>query len=145
MPLSNDIYNAFEDIVGKRNISDDPALLDSYRYPLSHTAIHLGPYYRTYTPRGAAVLLPGNSEEVQAILDNTILLFNVVQNPDGRVMGTRRNANDIDINRDFITQSQPETRATVGVITEWNPMVFLDLHGFVNPMPNEKRTSYSVA
>ena len=49
-------------------------------------------------------------------------------------MGTRRNANDIDINRDFITQSQPETRATVSVITEWNPMVFLDLHGFVNPM-----------
>ncbi|MDX2441802.1 MAG: M14 family zinc carboxypeptidase [Desulfobacterales bacterium] len=74
------------------------------------------------------------SEEVQAILDNIILLINVVQNPDGRVMGTRRNANDIDINRDFMTQSQPETRATVGVITDWNPMVFLDLHGFVNPM-----------
>lgn len=74
------------------------------------------------------------SEEVQAILDNIILLFNVVQNPDGRVMGTRRNANNFDINRDFITQSQPETRATVSVITEWNPMAFLDLHGFVNPM-----------
>ncbi|BBO70925.1 hypothetical protein DSCA_48550 [Desulfosarcina alkanivorans] len=75
-----------------------------------------------------------DSEEVQAILDNTILLFNVVQNPDGRVMGTRRNANDIDINRDMITQSQPETRATVSVITEWNPMVFLDLHDDVQPM-----------
>jgi hypothetical protein len=49
-------------------------------------------------------------------------------------MGTRRNANDIDINRDLITQSQPETRATVKVVTEWNPMAFLDLHGFVNPM-----------
>jgi len=74
------------------------------------------------------------SEEVQAILDNIILLINVVQNPDGRVMGTRRNANDIDINRDLITQSQPETRATVNVVTEWNPMAFLDLHGFINPM-----------
>lgn len=74
------------------------------------------------------------SEEVQAILDNTILLFNVVANPDGRILGTRRNANDIDINRDMITQSQPETRAIVSVVTEWNPMVFLDLHDDVQPM-----------
>ena len=59
MTLSKDVYLEFEAIVGENNISDDPALLDSYRYPLSHTAIHLGPYYRTYTPRGAAVLLPG--------------------------------------------------------------------------------------
>jgi hypothetical protein len=75
-----------------------------------------------------------NTQEVQTILDNLIVLINVVQNPDGRIMGTRGNANGIDINRDFITQSQPETRATVKVFTEWNPMVVLDLHGFVNPM-----------
>jgi hypothetical protein len=75
-----------------------------------------------------------DSPEVQEILQNEILLFNVVQNPDGRVMGTRGNANGIDINRDFITQSQPETRATVKVYTEWNPMIVLDLHGYVNPM-----------
>ena len=75
-----------------------------------------------------------DSPEVQQILQNEILLFNVVQNPDGRVMGTRGNANGIDINRDFITQSQPEARATVKVLTEWNPMIVLDLHGFVNPM-----------
>ena len=68
MSLSKERYQAFEDIVGARNISDDPALLDSYRYPLSHTAIHLGPYYRVYTPRGEAVLLPGSTEEVQAIV-----------------------------------------------------------------------------
>ena len=75
-----------------------------------------------------------DSEEVQEILDNVILLVNVVQNPDGRVLGTRRNSNDFDVNRDFIAQSQPETLATVRVFTEWNPMVVLDLHGFVNPM-----------
>jgi len=76
----------------------------------------------------------GDSEEVQTILKNVILLVNVVQNPDGRVMGTRSNAKGIDINRDFITQTQPETHATVKVITEWNPMVFLDLHDYVRPM-----------
>jgi len=75
-----------------------------------------------------------DSEEVQAILDNVILLVNVVQNPDGRVMGTRTNANGFDINRDFFTQSQPESQATARVFNEWNPMVVLDLHGFVNPM-----------
>ena len=30
-----------------------------------------------------------DSPEVQAILENVILLVNVVQNPDGRVLGTR--------------------------------------------------------
>ena len=75
-----------------------------------------------------------NSEEVRTILENVILLVNVVQNPDGRVMGTRRNANGFDVNRDFIAQSQPETLATVKIFTEWNPMVVLDLHGFINPM-----------
>jgi hypothetical protein len=75
-----------------------------------------------------------NTEEVRSILDNVILLVNVVQNPDGRVLGIRANANGFDLNRDFITQSQPETRATVGIMTEWNPMVVLDLHGFVSPM-----------
>jgi hypothetical protein len=74
-----------------------------------------------------------DSEEVQMILDNLIVLINVVQNPDGRVLGTRQNANGIDCNRDFITQSQPEVQATVRVFTEWNPMVVLDLHGFTNP------------
>ena len=75
-----------------------------------------------------------DSEEIQAILDNVILLVNVVQNPDGRVMGTRGNANGFDINRDFFTQSQPESRITARLFAEWNPMVVLDLHGFVNPM-----------
>ena len=109
---------------------------DDFNVPVFiNCSIHGGEYPGTDAcMRMIETLAYDDSEEVKAILDNTILLFNVVQNPDGRVLGTRRNANDIDINRDFITQSQPESRATVKVITEWNPMVFLDLHGFVNPM-----------
>ena len=75
-----------------------------------------------------------NTPEVLNILDNMILLINVVQNPDGRVLGTRQNAKGVDLNRDFITQTQPETRATAKLITEWNPMVFLDLHDDFQPM-----------
>jgi hypothetical protein len=75
-----------------------------------------------------------DTPEVQNILKNVILLVNVVQNPDGRVAGTRRNANGFDINRDFIAQTQPESKITVKILTDWNPMVTLDLHGFVTPM-----------
>lgn len=73
-----------------------------------------------------------NDEETKTILENNILIFNVVQNPDGRVEATRFNGEGIDLNRDFITQSQPETQETVALIKEWNPMVFLDTHGYVN-------------
>lgn len=81
-----------------------------------------------------------DSPEVQAVLDNVILVVNVVQNPDGRVLGTRQNANGFDVNRDMLSQTQPEARATVEILTEWNPLVTLDLHGFVNPMLIEPTT-----
>jgi len=75
-----------------------------------------------------------DTEEVQKILENTIVLINICQNPDGRIANTRSNSVGTDVNRDFITQSQPESRITVEQIVRWNPMIFLDLHGFVNPM-----------
>ncbi|WP_409304805.1 M14 family zinc carboxypeptidase [Peribacillus sp. SCS-155] len=78
-----------------------------------------------------------NDDVTKNILSNNILIFNVVQNPDGRVDATRFNGEGIDLNRDFITQSQPETKETVELIKEWNPMVFLDTHGYVkNYGPN---------
>ncbi|RFU62859.1 M14 family zinc carboxypeptidase [Peribacillus glennii] len=78
-----------------------------------------------------------NDEQTKKILQNNILIFNVVANPDGRVDATRFNGQGIDLNRDFITQSQPETQQTVELIKEWNPMVFLDTHGYVkNYAPN---------
>lgn len=68
MKLSREIYEAFESIVGKRNISDDPAVLDSYRTPLNQSQNHFGPYYRVSTPRGLAVIMPGSTEEVQGVV-----------------------------------------------------------------------------
>lgn len=82
----------------------------------------------------------GEDAATRAVLDNAIVLFNVVQNPDGRVLGTRRNANGFDINRDFITNSQPESRITRDLILEWLPMTFLDLHGYVTDMLIEPTT-----
>jgi hypothetical protein len=68
MTLSREVYAEFESIVGPQNISEDPAILDSYTYSLSQTSLHMGPFYNVYTPRGEAVLLPGCTEEVQAIV-----------------------------------------------------------------------------
>src|SRR5918997_2770405 len=81
-----------------------------------------------------------NDAETKKVLENTIVLFNPVQNPDGRVLGQRPNGNGFDVNRDFITLSQPESRATVRQLVEWHPMVFLDLHGYVNPYLIEPAT-----
>ena len=76
MTLSKNVYQALEDIVGANNISDDPAVLDSYRYSLAHTAIHLGPFLRhVYTPRGGSPAAgqhrrsPGHRQTVQQIQD----------------------------------------------------------------------------
>jgi hypothetical protein len=68
MAIPVEAYKALEEIVGPENISDDPALCDTYVYPLTATAIHLGPYYGVFTPRPAAALLPGSTEEVQKIV-----------------------------------------------------------------------------
>lgn len=81
-----------------------------------------------------------NDPATKKILQNTIVLFNPVQNPDGRVLGQRPNGNGFDVNRDFITLSQPESRATVRQMIEWHPMVFLDLHGYVDPYLIEPAT-----
>ena len=75
----------------------------------------------------------GTDPEVDAVLDHAVVVFNVIQNPDGRIAGTRANGNGFDLNRDFITQSQSETLASVSLFKEWLPTEHLDLHGYVEP------------
>ncbi|MDQ0713112.1 hypothetical protein QFZ55_002564 [Streptomyces luteogriseus] len=66
------------------------------------------------------------------LLAHSRLYFNITANPDGRVAGTRANANGFDLNRDFVTASQPETRAMRQIELGTQPAVLLDLHGYVN-------------
>jgi len=68
MTMSKEIYKEFEDVVGPANISDDPAILDSYITPMCQSQHHMGPVYNVFTPQGLAVLMPGRTEEVQAIV-----------------------------------------------------------------------------
>jgi hypothetical protein len=82
----------------------------------------------------------GADPEVDAVLDHSVVLFNVIQNPDGRIAGARANGNGFDLNRDFMTQSQSETRASVAVMQKWLPPEVLDLHGYVTPTLIEATT-----
>ena len=75
----------------------------------------------------------GTDPDVDRILDGAVVVFNVIQNPDGRIAGTRANANGFDLNRDFLTQSQSETRASITLIQEWLAPDLLDLHGYATP------------
>jgi len=67
MSLKKEVYQEFEDIVGSDYISDEPAILNSYRF--QWLADFLNPERKRITPVSAeAVLLPATVEEVQAIV-----------------------------------------------------------------------------
>lgn len=44
------------------------------------------------------------------------------------LVGTRANAQSLDLNRDFVKLETPEVRALVRTLTQWEPAVFVDLH-----------------
>jgi hypothetical protein len=82
----------------------------------------------------------GEDPAVDAVLDHAVVIFNPIQNPDGRVFGTRENGNAFDLNRDYLTQSQPETIASVELMKRWLAPEVLDLHGYLTPTLIEATT-----
>lgn len=66
MALSREAYRALEDIVGPENISKEPAILDSYAFQWLAETVRPG--QSKFMPRPEAAVLPGNTEEVQAIV-----------------------------------------------------------------------------
>ncbi|MEO0463426.1 MAG: M14 metallopeptidase family protein [Pseudomonadota bacterium] len=101
-------------------------------------------------------LLAAQSDaRVEQIMRDSIVVIDPVQNPDGRArfvnhfrsnvgiqaMGDRQAAEHdetwpsgrvnhymFDLNRDWFTLSQPETRGKVKAIRDWNPVVVADIH-----------------
>lgn len=79
------------------------------------------------------------------VLDSVILIAVPIYNADGNerfapqeqnrrsqngpeMVGVRTNAQDLDLNRDYIKAEAPETRASLAMFNEWDPDVFVDLH-----------------
>jgi glycolate oxidase len=63
MAMNKEQYKAFEDVVGQENISDDPVILDA----LAWRSGMMSPS-QEFIPRYAAMILPQNTSEVQAIV-----------------------------------------------------------------------------
>jgi glycolate oxidase len=63
MAIKSDQYRAFEDVVGPENISADPVILDAWAWR-SGMAV----FDEKFNPRYEAIVLPGNTNEVQAIV-----------------------------------------------------------------------------
>ena len=101
------------------------------------------------------LLAARNDPTVLNILANTLVFIDPVQNPDGRDRfvngfydttglepsgsriaaernqpwpGGRTNHYLFDMNRDWISLTQPETRGRVAIYQKWFPLVFVDLH-----------------
>ena len=63
MALTREQYQAFEAIVGPQWISDDPVDLDAWAWRSGQAA-----FAQDFKPRFEAIVLPGTTEEVQAIV-----------------------------------------------------------------------------
>lgn len=88
---------------------------------------------------------------VDELLRNILVIASPVENPDGRTYNTRPNANAFDLNRDCSNQTQPETTNMAKLISKWNPVAFIEFHGYtaqflVEPCtpPHEPNLEYDV-
>ncbi len=68
-------------------------------------------------------------------LSSVLWLVIPIANPDGFDMARRANSAGIDLNRDWLTRSQPETQAIKRVFEKWAPQIVLDLHQWSNGDP----------
>ncbi len=66
MALSTEAYEALQAIVGERNVTRDPAILDGYAVQMLAELVRRDCSH--YMPRAAAIVMPASTEEVQAIV-----------------------------------------------------------------------------
>ena len=62
------------------------------------------------------------------LLDHLDLILVPQVNPDGSEAGTRQNAAGVDLNRNHVILSEPETLALHSLFLDWMPEVTLDMH-----------------
>ena len=112
----------------------DHTLIDRYKTPVHVNAnIHGNEWEGTDASlRIIEELATAEDERTEELLESSRLYFTVTANPDGRVAGTRANSAGFDLNRDFVTVSQPESAAIRQVMVDTRPVVMIDQHGYVN-------------
>ena len=68
--------------------------------------------------------------EDNGLLDKLDLILVPQVNPDGAEVGQRRNANDMDLNRNHVLLSEPESNAIHQLFLDWLPEITLDVHEY---------------
>ena len=68
--------------------------------------------------------------EGRRLLDEIDLILVPMVNPDGADMNQRRNGNNMDLNRNHVILSEPESLALHSLFLKWMPEVTLDVHEF---------------
>lgn len=67
--------------------------------------------------------------KMNSLLDDLVVIMVPCLNPDGTEQNQRRNANNQDINRDYIKLDEPETQAYVSnLLKKWNPHIQIGGH-----------------
>lgn len=62
------------------------------------------------------------------VLDDVDVVLIPNANPDGREVATRVNANCVNLNADFVSLTQPESRALIASLQRYRPEAVLDVH-----------------
>jgi hypothetical protein len=62
------------------------------------------------------------------VLRRLVVVVMPMQNPDGHELRTRYNANGFDLNRDWLTDTQPESQARLQALLAMPPLVYDDQH-----------------
>lgn len=81
------------------------------------------------------------SIDTEEVLDKFIMVNTLCSNPDGKAAMRRVNRYGIDLNRDTVFATQPETIALTQDIAKWDPLVLLEWHGYVTQMLIEPCTA----
>lgn len=68
------------------------------------------------------------AELERGTLERITIVAIPMANPDGAERSRRRNGNNVDLNRDWLSRSQPETRAIERAVRIWQPHALMDLH-----------------
>jgi len=79
-----------------------------------------------------------DNPRLRALLDKLVIVIVPVANPDAFVSFARTNSAGLDLNRDWVAASQPETRAVLGLAKQFRPQVVLDLHEWTDSHPWHK-------
>ncbi len=69
-----------------------------------------------------------DDETSRRILQQLTIAVVPMANPDGVAASRRRNAANVDLNRDWASLSQPETRAIAEAVGRWQPLAAIDMH-----------------